>query len=121
MQRLSLATTTPGSTDKGHPWSAQPVLQLQPELAQIIQPKAQLHKLAEGFGWAEGPVVEPQTGDVLFSDVPANKVYRYNPIKGLQTYLFPSGYTKPQAGNPGQGANGLLFNQQQQLVLAQTW
>lgn len=114
-----LATTTPDSTDKRHPWSAQPVLQLQPELAQIIHPKAQLHKLAEGFGWAEGPVVEPQTGDVLFSDVPANKVYRYNPITGLQTYLFPSGYTRPQAGNPGQGANGLLFNQQQQLVLAQ--
>ncbi len=101
------------------PWPAQPVLQLQPELAQIIEPTAQLQKLAEGFGWAEGPVVEPQSGDVLFSDVPANKVYRYSAKTGLQTYLFPSGYTKIQAGNPGQGANGLIFNQQQQLVLAQ--
>ena len=97
----------------------QPITVLQPELLQIIDKNARLEILAEGFGWAEGPVVEPQSGDVLFSDVPANKVHRYNAKTGLHTYLFPSGYTQTQDGNPGQGANGLIFNQQQQLVLAQ--
>ncbi|WP_306522314.1 SMP-30/gluconolactonase/LRE family protein [Rheinheimera sp.] len=102
-----------------NPIPAQPVKVLQPELLKIIDKNARLEILAEGFRWAEGPVVEPQTGDLLFSDVPANKVHRYSAKTGLRTYLFPSGYTKTQAGNPGQGANGLIFNQQQQLVLAQ--
>ena len=64
--------------------------------------------------------MEAKTGDVLFSDVPANKVHRYSSKSGLSLYLAPSGYTGlwPDR-NPGQGANGLIFNQKGELVLAQ--
>ena len=60
------------------PIPANPVEQLKPELNQIIAADAQLELLAEGFRWAEGPVAEPKTGDILFSDVPDNKVWRWN-------------------------------------------
>ncbi|KKO45466.1 gluconolactonase [Arsukibacterium ikkense] len=99
---------------------AQPVKVQQSEMLQLVAADARLEILAEGFRWSEGPVVEPGTGDVLFSDVPANKVYRWNESAGLTVYLAPSGYTGLYpADNPQQGANGLIFNQQQQLVLAQ--
>lgn len=101
-------------------FAAKPVQVLQPELLQLVAADAQFELLAEGFGWSEGPVAEPGTGALLFSDVPANKVYRWHPSQGLQLYLSPSGATGLWPDDSlKQGANGLLFNQQQQLVLAQ--
>ncbi len=97
-----------------------PVQVIHGDMQQVIDAKAKLRVLAEGFQWAEGPVVEPKTGDVLFSDVPANKVHRYSAKTGLSLYLSPSGYTgRWPEQNPGQGANGLIFNQQGELILAQ--
>lgn len=99
---------------------AKPVQVMQPELLQLVAADAQFELLAEGFSWSEGPVAEPGTGAMLFSDVPANKVYRWHPSQGLQLYLSPSGATGLWPDDSlKQGANGLLFNQQQQLVLAQ--
>ncbi len=101
-------------------FSAKPVQVMQAELLQLLAADAQFELLAEGFGWAEGPVAEPGTGAILFSDVPANKVYRWHPSQGIALYLSPSGATGLWPDDDlKQGANGLLFNQQQQLVLAQ--
>lgn len=102
------------------PIPATPVQQLQPELSQVIAPDAKLEILADGFHWAEGPVAEPNTGDILFSDVPNNKVWRWNSKDGLTLYLSPAGHTglidEPSIK---EGSNGLIFNQKNQLVLAQ--
>ena len=99
---------------------SQPVLTIKPAMQQVVASDAKLDVLAEGFRWSEGPVAEPGSGDILFSDVPENKVYRWNKAQGLTVYLQPSGYTglHPQ-NNRQQGANGLIFNQKNQLVLAQ--
>ena len=98
----------------------QPVLMLKPEMQQVVASDAKLEHLAEGFRWSEGPIAEPGSGDILFSDVPENKVYRWNEQQGLTVYLQPSGYTglHPQ-NNRQQGANGLIFNNDNKLVLAQ--
>jgi gluconolactonase len=102
------------------PIPATPVKSLHPEMQQIIAKDAQLEILADGFRWAEGPVAEPGSGDILFSDVPANKVWRYSEKSGLSLYLSPSGYTAlDNQPNLQQGANGLIFNAKNQLVLAQ--
>lgn len=103
-----------------HPWPDKPVLTLQPELQQVISAQATLEQLAEGFQWAEGPVAEPVSGDILFSDVPQNTVYRWSAQQGLMVYLQPSGYTGLYPDNNLQeGSNGLIFNHANQLVLAQ--
>ncbi|RVU31988.1 SMP-30/gluconolactonase/LRE family protein [Rheinheimera riviphila] len=102
------------------PIPATPVKSLHPEMQQIVAKDAQLEILAEGFRWAEGPVAEPGSGDILFSDVPANKVWRYSEKNGVSLYLSPSGYTAlDQQPNLKEGANGLIFNSKQQLILAQ--
>ncbi|MBV2130819.1 SMP-30/gluconolactonase/LRE family protein [Arsukibacterium indicum] len=99
---------------------AQPVQVQHPDMLQLFAADATLEVLAEGFSWAEGPVADPATGDILFSDVPENMVYRWNEQQGLMVYLQPSGYTGlyPE-NNRQQGANGLIFNYDKQLVLAQ--
>lgn len=105
---------------QANPIPPQPVNSLHPEMQQIVAKDATLEILAEGFGWAEGPVAEPGSGDILFSDVPANKVWRYNQKNGLSLYLSPSGYTALNAEpNLKEGSNGLIFNAKNQLVLAQ--
>lgn len=102
------------------PWPDQPVMVSMPAMLEVIAPNAQLEQLAQGFRWAEGPVAEPVTGDILFSDVPTNTVYRWRESDGLSVYLKPSGYTGLYPDNNLQeGANGLMFNANQQLVLAQ--
>ncbi len=62
--------------------------------------------VADGFKFTEGPVWHPG-GFLLFSDIPANVVYRWTEA-GVDTFLTPSG-----------NSNGLTFNSDGQLVLAQ--
>lgn len=120
LQVLFLCVICAGALAEPALLPAQPVVMLNSQMQQVVADDALLQPLADGFGWAEGPVAEPDTGDILFSDVPANKVYRWNEHTGLTLYLQPSGYSGlyPEH-NLQQGANGLIFNADKQLVLAQ--
>src|SRR5690242_16639982 len=59
----------------------------------LIPADAKIEKLAEGFEWAEGPVWNRQENFVLFSDIPNNRVNKWQPGKGLSLFLQPAGYT----------------------------
>lgn len=97
----------------------QPVEVRDAALLQIISADAKLEVLSRGHQWAEGPVAEPGTDAVLFSDVPKNQIWRWSPATGATLYLSPSGATGHQHSVLGQGSNGLIFNQNAELVLAQ--
>ncbi len=92
---------------------------LDPKLDQLVAADAKLHKLATGFDWSEGPCWSKQGKFVTFSDVPANKAYRWKEGQGLSVFLEPSGYTgkKPRGGEPG--SNGQTRDSQGRLVLCQ--
>lgn len=75
----------------------------------VVRPDSQLCILARGFKWAEGPLWVDQIERLLFSDIPAGKVYQYIPGIGVSTYLETSGYS-----------NGLVLSNSQQLVLLQS-
>ena len=60
--------------------------------------------IAEGFQFTEGPVWHPD-GYLLFSDIPADTIYRYIPGSDPEAYLTPSG-----------NSNGLTFDGQGRLV-----
>src|SRR6056297_1596384 len=66
-----------------------------------------ISKIAEGFTFTEGPVWKEGTG-LLFSDIPANSVYKWNPDKGVEEFLKPSG-----------NSNGLAVDSLGNLILAQ--
>ncbi len=92
---------------------------LSPELDQIIPADAVIEVLAEGFDWTEGPVWVESQQALLFSDIPKNTIYRWREGSGIEIYLNPSGYTGDQKRGGEPGSNGLLLNDENQLVLCQ--
>lgn len=97
----------------------QPVEVRDAAMLQVISADAKLEVLSRGHQWAEGPVAEPATGAVLFSDVPRNQIWRWSDTSGATLYLSPSGATGHQHSQLRQGSNGLIFNHKAELVLAQ--
>ena len=91
---------------------------LDPRFDQLVPRDTKLEKIADGFIWVEGPVWHKQGGYLLFSDIPANAVYKWKSGEGASVYLKSSGYsgTAPFAGMEP-GSNGLTFDAKGQLVL----
>jgi gluconolactonase len=107
------ANKTPAANSLGY------IEQLDSGLAAVLQPNAVIEKIAEGFEWSEGPVWVEQHAMLLFSDVPADKVYKWTEKNGLESYLSPSGYTGATPHTGEKGSNGLLLDAQGKLVLCQ--
>lgn len=92
------------------------IIQFDPKLEQILSKDSKIEVIAEGFVWSEGPVWVKDDDFLLFSDVPANTIYRWKETEGLREFLKPSGYTGilPYSDEPG--SNGLIINQKGELV-----
>jgi gluconolactonase len=90
---------------------------LDPAFDQLIAPDAKIEKLAEGFRWSEGPVWKD--GALYFSDVPENKLYRWQPgDKAAKIFLRPSGGAEAKPGMQP-GSNGLTVDAKGNLILCQ--
>ena len=48
----------------------------------LVPPDARLERLASGAIWAEGPVYLPASGDVVWSDIPNDRMLRWSPSGG---------------------------------------
>lgn len=90
-----------------------------PEFDALIAPGVEMEKLAEGFDWSEGPVWMRKTREVLFSDVPANKIFSWSEKNGLQVFLEPSGYTGRALKFREPGSNGLTTDRGGRLLICQ--
>jgi gluconolactonase len=96
------------------------ITSLDPRFDQLVSKDAKLEKIADGFTWVEGPVWNKQGGYLLFSDIPANVVYKWKTGEGTSLYLRSSGYrgAVPFAGREP-GSNGLTFDADGRLILCQ--
>lgn len=92
---------------------------LHKDLDKIINPTAKIEVLADSLTWSEGPIWVSDQKMLLFSDVPENKIFKWTAENGVELYLHPSGYTgdKPRGGETG--SNGLLVDQDGNLILCQ--
>src|SRR2546425_1922119 len=82
-----------------------------PRLDAILGPDARLDLIGEHFGATEGPVwlQEGQNGHLLFSDMPANVIYKRTPDGSVSVFLEKSGYTGNDILNAGaQSTSGRL-------------
>ena len=77
-----------------------------------------IEQLAEGFEWAEGPVWRVSGSYLLFSDVPANTIYQWSEAEGLHVFLRPSGYDGMEPPGAELGTNGLAFDGEGRLLMA---
>jgi gluconolactonase len=92
---------------------------LDPEVEKVLSPTARIEVIAEGFDWSEGPLWVEFENMLLFSDVPRNTVYKWTADKGAEAYLTPSGFTGTETESREPGSNGLLLDDEGNLVLCQ--
>ena len=114
------STAVDGESDREVSQKVRRFIRLDPRFDRLVPPSAVLEKITEGLRWVEGPVWNHTESYLLFSDIPDNAVFRWEPGKGLRLFLQPSGYTgaAPFAGREP-GSNGLAFDRQGRLVLAE--
>lgn len=83
----------------------------------LLAPGAEIEPLADGFEWSEGPVWVATGRYLLFSDIPANTVYRWSEAEGLTPYIRPAGYIWEDPPGRELGTNGLAIDSEGRLVV----
>ena len=88
----------------------------------IIDTTAKIEYIVDSLNVAEGPLWDENSSSLLFTQVPKNKIYIWNEKEGYKDYISPSGFTNyaPVIPNIGlSGANGLTFDNDGNLIIAQ--
>jgi gluconolactonase len=92
-----------------------------PAMDAIVPKDWRVEKLADGFGWAEGPIWVKSGSYLLFTDVPGNKMWKWSEKSGLEKFLDPSGAANPDMNVWREaGANGLAILDAKNILLADT-
>lgn len=74
----------------------------EPTFNTYVLGNAPVKQIATGFDWVEGPVWFGDADCLLFSDIPNNRILRWNAETGISTYRAPSnfanGHTRDRQG-----------------------
>jgi gluconolactonase len=89
------------------------------DLWEIISKDAVIEIISEGHDWTEGPLWVDSEAMLLYSDIPRNAVYGWKEGEKAQIFLQPSGYKGDNFEGSEPGSNGLLLDQNKDLVLCQ--
>jgi gluconolactonase len=73
------------------------------KLKSLVEP-GDPESLASGFQFTEGPIWMPD-GFLLFSDIPANRIYKWTPERQVEVWREPTG-----------NSNGLTIDRQNRLI-----
>ncbi|MDQ3847297.1 MAG: SMP-30/gluconolactonase/LRE family protein, partial [Bacteroidota bacterium] len=92
---------------------------LSSELNSLIKKDAKVEIVAEGFQFTEGPLWLDKQKMLLFSDVPANTIYKWTEAKGKEVYLKPAGYTGTEPRGGFMGPNALSLDRDGKLLICQ--
>jgi len=115
------AQHTDRSSEASRPTSGGSVVKRDASLRDIVPAEAKIEKLADGFGFTEGPIwIKEGEGYLLFSDIPNNAIMKWVPAGQVTTFLKPSGYTGPPApAGSLVGSNGLTLDKESRLIICQ--
>jgi gluconolactonase len=106
------------------------VVRVDPASYAIVPADAVVEKVGDNFGFLEGPVWvnTKDQGYLLFSDIPANVIRKWDPKNGFSVFLDKSGFTGTDASNVGGqtnngkglvnliGSNGITIDRQGRIV-----
>jgi gluconolactonase len=110
------------------------IIRLDPALDTLISTNAQIEKVADGFGFVEGPVWVHSAGPafLIFSDIPANVIDKWNPQDNkVSVFLEKSGFAGADPGDAGYqlnnghavlalyGSNGITLDKQGRVTYCQ--
>jgi len=74
----------------------------------IVPEDTVLERIATGFQFTEGPVWNTTENFLLFSNIPANRIYRWSSDLGVTVFREPSG-----------NSNGLTYDKDHRLILCE--
>ncbi len=77
-------------------------------LLDLVAEDVEVKKLADGFQFTEGPVWNKEGGYLLFSDIPANTIYKWSPGEGVTVFRDSSN-----------NSNGLTYDAEGNLLVAE--
>lgn len=89
-----------------------------PKALELITQETLISVRGKGFNWVEGPVWIKEHNFLLFTDIPDNIIRKFDIENGSSVYLENVGFDTPSSKGPG--ANGLLINKQNQLIMMRT-
>jgi gluconolactonase len=92
---------------------------LDDEALGLLGAHGDIQEIGSGFEWTEGPLWIEDGKYLLFSDIPNNKIFKIDAKGETSEYLNPAGYTGSVPRGGELGSNGLLLNQNGELVLLQ--
>ena len=96
------------------------IVRLDPRFDKLVPLNVKIERIVSGRKWVEGPVWNRKENYLLFSDIPANAVFKWREGQGTSVFLKPSGYTgKTPLEGAEPGSNGLAFDPEGRLVLAE--
>lgn len=78
------------------------------EFNELIDSTSKLEPIADNFKFTEGPVWHKEENCLYFSDIPSNKMYRYDNTTGISVFRDPSHFS-----------NGLTLNKQGELIICE--
>ena len=131
MLPLVLAILIPALPVSGQ--DAREIIKVDPALDAMVPANAHVERVADGFGFLEGPVwVHKETpGFLLFSDIPANVIDRWSPGGKVSLFLDKTGFTGTDASDVGYqvnnghavvtliGSNGITLDKQGRVTFCQ--
>ena len=95
------------------------VLRADPAVDAIVPQNYEIEKLRGGFRFTEGPVwIDEDGGYLLFSDIPANAIYKWSADGQVSTFLEPVFVGEYEEGR-FVGSNGLLLDRDGNLLLCE--
>jgi len=91
---------------------------LDPAIGKLIPADAKVEIHTTGYKWMEGPAWNRESDELLFSDVPNNVIHAWNG-NDVRVFMTPSGFTGVEGYGKEAGSNGLTFDAEGRLVLAE--
>ena len=115
-----LTTACSGEVGRSLDRGAGSILVIEPAFEAIVPADAIIEKLHGGFVLTEGPlwIDAEEGGHLLFSDIPANVVYKWTPAGSLTRFIDPVTEEDSTTGGEG-GANGLALDAEGRLILCE--
>lgn len=105
------------------------IIRIDPALDNIVSVDAQVDQVVKGHHFVEGPVWISNGNYLVFSDIPDNKIYKWDPADGKVSVLLDrSGFTGTDATGVGRevneggeifyniGSNGITLDSEGRLV-----
>ena len=101
------------------PPSAGMIERLDPALDALVPADAVIEELAGGFGFTEGPAwIDDEGGFLLFSDIPGNRIVRWDPDGSVSDYLNPVYEGEAEEGRLA-GSNGITVDPDGNVVFTE--